>query len=235
LIGNDVVDLAEPRCRGKADDRRFVERVFTEAEVAQVREAPVPERRLWLLWAAKESAFKSVSKLRGSPPPFEHRAFAVDVRETSAETARGTVAYEGVQLPFHGELAPDRIHVITWQGSRRDLPQEIRRVVRLLPTGKLDEGSGWRRVLRRRFTEEEWRSIHSPESALVRLQARADLARILGEEERALEIVCSPGPAGRVPPEIRLRNGPFDGDLSLSHHGRFLAWAFTLPEQRSHP
>ena len=53
----------------------------------QVNEAPLdasdrPDELLWRLWAAKEAAFKVVSKIRGAPPLFVHPAFRVDPVDT---------------------------------------------------------------------------------------------------------------------------------------------------------
>ncbi|MFW6200557.1 MAG: 4'-phosphopantetheinyl transferase family protein, partial [Gemmatimonadota bacterium] len=76
-IGNDVVDLRDPRCRGKEADERFLRRVFTDDERRAIVEATDPAPALWIRWAAKEAGFKVVTKLLGSPPPFEHRAFRV--------------------------------------------------------------------------------------------------------------------------------------------------------------
>ena len=77
-MGNDVVDLREPRSPGQSEKSGFLHRVFTDAETAWIRKGAVGadrDRRLWILWAAKETAFKVISKILGSPPVFIHRAF----------------------------------------------------------------------------------------------------------------------------------------------------------------
>ncbi len=79
ILGTDVVDLTDPRCLGKASDRRFLGRVFTELERAAILESPTPDLALWRRWAAKEAAFKVVSRLLSSPPPFEHALFQVNI------------------------------------------------------------------------------------------------------------------------------------------------------------
>ena len=71
-------------------------------------------------------------------------------------------------------------------------------------------------------------SENSRSSALVRLGARAALARALGVEESRLQVVCGAGPAGRVPPEVLLDGDAAPADVSLSHHGRWLAWGIRL-------
>jgi len=57
-------------------------------------------------------------------------------------------------------------------------------------------------------------------SAAVRVLAREELARWLGTQPDALEI----GREGRIP-VLRMAGAPAPFDLSLSHHGRFVAYA----------
>lgn len=230
-VGNDVVDLRDPQCLGKDSDERFIARVFSQDEARAIRDAPLPHLALWVRWAAKEAAFKVVTKLLGSPPPFEHAAFEVQadtVAEPSA-TLRGRVRYRGTRVGFTADRAPDRIHVLATHGAANGPDQRTHHEVRLFPELAHYSRPEWRTSLRNRFSDQEWRAIHGPGSALVRLRARADLARVLEVEESELEIVCEEGPPGRMPPRIVLRGEDYPGDLSLSHHGRFLAWAFTMP------
>ncbi|NIP57574.1 MAG: 4'-phosphopantetheinyl transferase superfamily protein [Gemmatimonadetes bacterium] len=232
LVGNDVVDLRDPRCEGKSEDPRFLSRIFADDEASMIRSAsPRSDRTLWLLWAAKEAAYKAVTKLLGSPPIFEHRAFRVRMDAGDAERgpgAAGSVLYRDIELSFDGAVAPDRIHVVAWHISGDGVTAPIRRGVRELSEEEGDSGERWRETLRDRFTDEEWSSVHSRASALVRILAKTDLAGTLGVDEEALEIVCPPGPTGRMPPSLRVGGRPYSGDLSLSHHGRLVAWACTV-------
>jgi hypothetical protein len=49
-------------------------------------------------------------------------------------------------------------------------------------------------------------------------------------DEQRVQVVSSEGPKGRVPPEVLLDGGPAGADVSLSHHGRWLAWALRLAQ-----
>ena len=69
VVGNDVVDLSDPRWAHKEGDERFLARVFTPSERRAIEAAPDPARALWAHWAAKEAAFKVVSKRRAPRPP----------------------------------------------------------------------------------------------------------------------------------------------------------------------
>lgn len=83
---------------------------------------------------------------------------------------------------------------------------------------------------RARFSEREWAGIHSEASAVVRLRAREAAARLLGVPEERVEIVTRGEAVGRSPPVLLLDGEPAPATVSLSHHGRFVAWAL-LPRR----
>ena len=95
-VGNDVVDLDDPRCRGKGADERFLGRVLAPAEREAVRASADPDLALWCRWAAKEAAFKAVTRIRGEPPPFVHADFLVE----RASVSEGTVRWRDLSLPW---------------------------------------------------------------------------------------------------------------------------------------
>ncbi|MCJ7628495.1 MAG: 4'-phosphopantetheinyl transferase superfamily protein, partial [Longimicrobiales bacterium] len=116
-LGNDIVDLADPRHAGKARDERFLQRVFSDEEQADIRSSQNPDRALWLRWAGKEAAFKSISKSLGVPPTFIHPLFQVVVFRPVGPDAVPDGAYNPPMTRFgqvrHGEiLLPLRIEVI---------------------------------------------------------------------------------------------------------------------------
>jgi hypothetical protein len=89
-------------------------------------------------------------------------------------------------------------------------------------------GSRWAgslEELTRSLSAREADAVHSRESAAVRIGARAEVAELLGVTENRLEIVCAPGPSGRRPPCVLLDGRETRTDLSLSHDGRWIAWA----------
>ncbi len=76
LVGNDIVDLTycdEPR----RSHVSHLERVCTRREAQLVRQSAFPDRAFSLLWAAKEAAYKLVSRRR-TLPHFVPRSFVVD-------------------------------------------------------------------------------------------------------------------------------------------------------------
>ncbi len=236
-LGNDVVDLADPRHHEKAGDERFLLRVFSEEEREDIRTSVDPDRALWIRWAGKEAAFKTISKTFGAPPVFIHPLFKVALLQppgpqpTGVGSRRppmthfGEVRHGEHVLPLRVEVMEGKLHAVTWSSS---------------PTGALpsfawgsseitDRVSPWKETLRPLFSAQEWGCVSHRASALARLAARHSIASALGVQERELEIVCGPGDPGRRIPKVLLNGREIPVDLSLSHHGRLLAWAFLTP------
>lgn len=220
-VGVDVVDRTDPRAQGRASDERFLHRVFCEQERERIRSARDPDLEVWVLWAAKEAAFKVVSKLMPAPPVFSHRAFRVADPPGAGPTR---LVYESLTVQLGTDVGRDRVLVWGWNGTRPEILVARCRVPDAMRefevTEPLDE---W---ISHRFTAEECDPIHGVSSALVRLLARRDASRMLRLPEHRLSILSPPGHAGVRPPYLfgdgeRLP----DVDVSLSHDGGELAWA----------
>jgi hypothetical protein len=207
--------------------------VFTDAETAWIHageDLVARDRRLWTLWAAKETAFKIFSKVLGAPPVFIHRAFECHPAEDGASDSWGTVRWQGMEaamvLDDHGEL----LHMVGWAGSVPPPPELLSRSrVRRLDSAAReatgpDPETEWSGFLEFHFTAAEANPIHSLPSALVRLLARGEAATALGVEESRIQLICGEGPKGRTPPRLLVDRDPAALDVSLSHHGRFIAW-----------
>ena len=234
IVGNDVVDLTDPRVLGKASNARFLERIFTEEERAAIAAASDPDVELWRSWAAKETAYKAVSKLRGSPPTFAHRAFVVSWsrlrgRDGLTGLRVGSVHFETTIIDIEAAWDPKTVHVVGWVGGTTHARKAERLDHRL---ARLDEpGAAWsapRGELEGRLTPRELEAVHSRASLAVRIGARAAIAEALTIDERRLEIVCPPGKPGRRPPAVLVDGEPATVDVSLSHDGDWIAWAFAL-------
>lgn len=228
LVGNDVVDLTDPRCVGKSSSGRFMHRIFHPLERRRVLESSTPDRTLWLLWAAKEAAFKVESKIRGRPPPFVHAAFRVAAEVTARRRVGGTVTYQERTLPFVADVRPGSIHVVCWWGGTGSgplAPPGLRWACRAA-ADVLPRGADLAALLDSAFSMRERGAVHSLPSAAVRMGARADLAAAMDVEARRLEIVCEGGGVGRTPPALHLSGEPAPVDLSLSHHHGLVAWAW---------
>lgn len=231
-VGNDIVDLSDPRCHAKAQDARFVARVFTSDEAERIRSAPSPNRTLWLLWAAKEAAYKVVSKLGPGPPAFVHARFLVRPEVEDGEGAGGIVEYGRWRVRFIAELTSHWIHTVGWSGPAPWNPDLDRSTVGLhwevIPVAEALKGEASvdlvaLRTLR--FSDRERLAVHSLPSAAVRIAARRHAARVLGVAVEDLEVVSEGGKVGRSPPFLLHRGSAASADVSLSHHGELVAWA----------
>lgn len=231
LVGNDVVDLSNPRVRGKSGDSRFTSRVVAHPERPGVTSATDPDLELWCLWAAKEAAYKIVSKTRATPPVFAHAEFVVTWgwrarAEGGHESTvrKGIVTYGGTEVTVEVSHDFDVLHAVARYRDPLAPHQDA-----LAGLGRLDDGNvpweGDLDALRARLSPREAEPVHSRASAAVRLGARAALARAMRVEESRVEIVCDPGLTGRRPPRVLLDGSPARADVSLSHDGPWIAWA----------
>lgn len=228
FVGNDVVDLTNSRTEGRALDERFVGRVFDSDEQAAIRAAGASDLELWSRWAAKEAGFKAISKVLGAPPPFVHRNFKVAWTESGdlgeGIVRSGTVRYFEHLARVTVELRPGAVHAVAHCVGDPVGAVRVEPHVAMIDT----PGSPWAGALdelRPAFSERELDAVYSRESAAVRIGARGDLAERLGVSENRLEIVCAPGPTSQRPPRVLLDGRDAPADVSLSHDGRWIAWA----------
>ncbi len=246
LIGNDVVDLGDPRCIGKSEEDRFVQRVCTPDEILAIHASPSPDIALWMLWAAKEATFKLAFKLHPTSLAFVHRSFHIQLPDPgdrlprgpqvgeslaeysllAAEPAKGSARDATRTYPIHFHVTRELVHALAWHPDV-DPPvrdHAIAHSVHRLPTAEGDRPC-WREALFPRFSPREWESVHSAGSAYARLHVRAAAAKRLGVPEESIEVVCERQESGRAPPGLLVAGHGVDLDVSLSHHGRFVAWA----------
>lgn len=203
MVGNDVVDLRDPDADSRSYSPRFDERVFAPSESRAIAAAANPEVCRWLTWSAKEAAYKA---LRKSDPDavFSARCFEVEISRTDSLHARvsggdapaGSADFE-VRF-FMGESA---IHAVALQ-------------------------SGWNESsVIHGFERFE---THSASAADPRAPGHA--ARRLACERVASALAGRAGDfevrkEGRVP--VLFESGRrVAGNLSLSHHGSWSAFAF---------
>lgn len=233
LVGNDVVDLERVRTRDPRIHERFLDRVLSHAERSTVDADP---DWLWPIWAAKETAFKVATKVRGEAPVFAHRAFETTLRTTPGGWD-GWVVWEDVRVRADVRRAPGVVHAVGVLDDPASPAVDSGPVVTdTLRVGlaRMDAPAApWSAPLEdllERFTAAERDAIHRLESAAVRIAAREALAEVLGVEETRLEIVCAPGSTGRRPPHVRLDGRAAAADVSLSHDGPWIAWVCSLPD-----
>jgi len=214
-VGNDIVDLGSPLAAGKSADARFVQRVFTGEERQSIAQSISPDRTLWSLWAAKETAFKAVMKLSPKVSSAPRRYPAVLEPVDSTGTVKGVV-----QTPLHTVQVRlchqgDHLHCVGCTGSPgRKNP---------LDSG-IAEICGAERAL---YGQADRRA-----SRQVRILAAQAIAGTLGCHRREVSITSRNLAEGLCCPSVRVRNRRQPMDISFSHDGRFVAFAF-CPDTRT--
>lgn len=212
MVGNDVIDLADPEAWPDACHPRFDARVFTAAERATIAASPAPARARWIYWAAKESAYKAARR-QDAATVFAPRRFVVrlsgsaEARLGHADVPRasggsGAVRHDGDRFALRVVLGPDAVHAIAWDPAATGLLlADVARLGGVEPTpARL--------------------------SAAARALAIGAIARALGVAASRLAVVRTAG----APPRLLRDGGSSDTTLSLSHHGRLVAFACLLPD-----
>jgi phosphopantetheinyl transferase (holo-ACP synthase) len=210
-IGNDVVDLGDPESAAGACHARFDGRVFAPEELAALDASSSAQRlRLrWTLWAAKEAAYK-VARKHDATIVFSPRRFVVRLHDP----ARATVEHHDRRFTIALETGARHVHAIARDGriASKDLDDAVtspggaaRVVVGVAP---LAAGS------------------RACPGDAARALAITTVAPMLERAAHTLTIVRD----GRIP-RLCDAQGPLDTDVSLSHHGRFVAFACVLPTQ----
>lgn len=190
MVGNDVVDLGDPEAQPESLHPRFDQRVFTAAERRLIAASASASTMRWLLWAAKESAYKLLKRQQPATV-FSPRSFEVAMGRWPSAVVHHLTRTISVRI----ECAGDALHAVATHANR-DLPRLI-------------SGIGT--------------ASASPREA-VRELARHHLAPELSCRPHEIEIEAG---ADRIP-RLSRRGSPLPGHLSLSHHGRFVAFACHL-------
>jgi phosphopantetheinyl transferase (holo-ACP synthase) len=112
MIGNDIVDLSDPEASPEACHERFDRRVFSPEEFDALPAECDDAQRRWILWAAKEAAYKAAK--RTSPRVvFSPMRFAVDLDSS----LRGIVQHEERTFSIRVQLDGDCVHAVVREGG----------------------------------------------------------------------------------------------------------------------
>ena len=208
-IGNDIVDLAHPQNISGYEDHRFISRVLTPAEQKKFRSSSFPNQCLWSYWAAKESAYKAISRffplVSSSPKQYE-----VSIEDIGSPSIfHGMVTTPELPVQIRGTIDPDYVHCLGVTGKEAYI-QTIETGIYPIPTDKKGD-----------IILPEQESLFVRELAKDRMAAylKTDVSQI---QIRRKIIVNQPGP-----PEVFVQGEKIPINISLSHDGRFVAFAFT--------
>jgi len=180
-------------------------RVFTPGERHKILESRDPDRMLWSLWAGKETAYKAVCRYVPSVSSAPARYEVHLPSEGSHVPESGTVDTPSGTVSVRFCITSDYIHCL---GAATD--KEVDAVlwdVRKIPlTG---------------FTPHD-------ESGFVREIAKRSIAGYMCKPPEAVSIFRPKECQGLAPPVVRIAGCTSAVTLSMSHDGRYAAFAFSF-------
>lgn len=210
MIGNDLVDLRDADARPESFRPRFDERVFSDEERRSFARDASPLARRWAHWGAKEAAYKLARQIDStyvfSParllPRFETEESVILHHATGLER-RGRLAFPS---PLSNEL--EELEIRSFETAER---VHVVAVPLGADWGSIDLGV-------------ETIDVRTDDPSLaVRNFAIGGISRSLGIEAKRISI----GREGRVP-IVQLDGVTTSLSISLSHHGRWIAYAMRI-------
>jgi hypothetical protein len=196
------VDLKEPENAGKNRNSRFLKKILTDAEIECVKNAVNPDAALWSFWACKEAAYKVIKK---SFPgiAFLPRRWQVFFDKSLSEYSEGTVMVPETGPVFIRLFSNFRyIHCVS-SDHRATLDKLICRVERL-PQKAINP------------------------SLFLRERVKKNLADSFSLKFRDIEIRRKRENGELQPPFVFVEGKKAAIDISFSHDGRFVAYAFSV-------
>lgn len=200
-VGNDVVDLKEEANRGKSRDSRFLKKIFTDAEIEYIKCAHNPDRELWSIWVCKETAYKVIKKT--SPDAaFTPRRWQTILKKNQSAYSEGDVI-----IPNTGSVyvrlffTPEYVHCVGVNHFTG-----IGKLIWKVESLPQERGTNPSVFLRGRLEKKLAQNL-----SLHAHQIKIERIKMCGELQ---------------PPCVYIDNKKTAIDVSMSHDGRFVAYAF---------
>ncbi len=209
-------------------DLRFLRKILTDTEIEQVRGCENPDALLWSIWACKEAAYKALKKMAGDAvfipcrwSVFFHQAMTfagvqgiklpegfLQQDESTGFLAGEVITEENNIFSCHLFSSSSFVHGVV--SDRSDILAKTTWRVEIFPEWQFQYGAD---------------SSPFGRSCLIH-----DLAEVLGVDRRQVEIRRSYQKVKELqPPVVYLQGARASAvDISLSHDGRFVAYAFVL-------
>ena len=209
-VGNDIVDLEAPEARNKST--RFMEKIFSPGETRAVQRSARPHTALWAFWAAKETAYKAISKAHPQAD-FSPKRFHAELSRSNGNTLKGMVETPYGRVAVNVHIFQGHLHCIGITGNPINLDTVL---------------WGYQRM------------VHPPAcpSTAVRALALGHIARCCSLNPEDLEIRNNIHNYGTGPPVLYIKGEKAPIDISLSHDERFMGFAFVKSQvkpMRSNP
>ena len=209
-VGNDIVDLTTSYAREKISDTRFIERVLTATERRCLDcHSETAVLLLWSFWAAKETAYKVIRK-QYSDVSSAPRRYDVRLDHIPDITASGTPGVGGVVETPHTP-------VFIRMTARHNFIHCI---------GVSEEPAFLDSIVAGTGTVTDTVSPHG-DSRTARELVRHRLSSVLNQDLSVIDIIRTKDIQGLTPPAVFIGGERSPIDLSLSHDGYFVAYAFS--------
>ncbi|MCB1158487.1 MAG: 4-phosphopantetheinyl transferase family protein [Leptospiraceae bacterium] len=206
VFGNDIVDLSIRATRQLSGNSRFYNKVFSPLEQKILYSSDNPDIFTWIIWSFKEAAYKAIRRNRPGLV-FQYKKF--ELQENLNE-----VHYENIHLQARYYLFPGGLHSLCFE---KDLDEN-----KIFWTHEVSDTLKHNKEFRDESLPEE--------SFLVRLLVKHKLNEMHNWEISKINIPRIKDEKGFTsPPLIYSPYTQIPLPLSLSHHGRFLAFAVHLP------
>ena len=208
----------------KSTDLRFLKKILTDTEIERVRCASEPEAALWSFWACKEAAYKVMKKQTGDAA-FMPRRWSVCFRCSQP------AAYRDVLHPVN-QAQNQNLTAITAgyvaSSGRDDIPFLLLSSPSYVHSLAADQIDSLDKVLWRvAVMPGEWDKRCAEPSAYVRSCLLDALSGFLQAKQARIKIFRAPRERGELePPAVYLDGIKTPIDISMSHDGRFVAYAF---------
>jgi phosphopantetheinyl transferase (holo-ACP synthase) len=203
------VDLQHPANAKKSMDFRYLKKILTNAEIEFVHDAENPDWALWSFWSCKETAYKVICK-SDAAVSFLPRCWSVQLKQYNSMFAEGEVVVTGINKVFvQLYFREGYVHCV---GS--DNLSDLNNII-------------WGIEFLPKDTTEE----NVEPSLFVRECLSRRLAGIYQFNPDEMEVRRAKKGGELQPPHLYYKNRKTPFDISLSHDGQFVAYAFLLRRQ----
>jgi hypothetical protein len=193
---------------------RFLKKILTDTEIEQVRSSDAQDEVLWSFWACKEAAYKVIQK-QTSNATFVPRRWSVGFQ---------TLLDSSVSLQTHKKNYRDGS---VWVPGFDAVCFRLFYFSSYLHCIAADAYCAMENIVAgvERMPEQENAPGADP-SVFVRLRMIHSLAAALRIPEEDLQIIRKTENGGLTPPRLYIAGVPSGMELSISHDGRYVAYAY---------
>jgi hypothetical protein len=185
--------------KDKSRDSRYLKKILTDAEIEFIKDTEKKDEALWAFWACKEAAYKAVKK------SFPNTAFMPGLWQVKLTKSQSEYSEGDVVIPRKGSVFvrlfsnPDYVHCIG--AFSLAVLDKLIFGVEVLPEEETNPSSFLRQCLAQRLAV--CFSLNFHQIKIRRTEENGELQ----------------------PPRVYIDSKTTDIDISLSHEGRFVAYA----------